>query len=425
MLKRIKAFIENIGIELFATCAAQGIYILQSVIQNKIFTTCFSSSVFGTWSLLMSIYTLVSMLPFTAFDQGVNRVAAECRIEKKEKELYGLITILYMGGFVGYFILFFFVGVFCEWEFIEREYFVLFMLYIFSEIIKNTFVLIDNAYRNKCRVLIIRLFELVSRGILLVYLHSIDSFKITNVLFVLVITNVLVILYQWARLHMIILWWDRIHSREIFKKIVSFSLPLMTWAVFGWMQNMISRWYLDAFLDLEAVASYSVLTSISYFVPNAIYSIFSASISPIVYERNTKFTRGSLLKYISCVAGIISLYVVLVCVFGKQIIILLTDVKYVHINEYLPLTTISASLYVLSMLSTIEIFRRNQTKKLLLSTIMPGMIMATVGMFLIKEFGFDGAVGNYMLGHITYLLLTSIVVFNSVWSVELLFHFEN
>lgn len=398
--------------EMIFTSLAQIIYILESVLQNKIFTSFFSTDIYGKWALLLSIYTLISMLPFTAFDQGVNRVASDCRNNNQERTLYNLISLVYGIGFLLYTIILGIIYLIQKEDFFASGCYIVFMVYTSTEIIKNTFILIDNAYRNRIRVFNIRLFELVSRCILLFVLYKVNAFAIFNVLLVLGLTNVGIIIYQQLYFHM----FSRIivddNVRNLCRKILKFSLPLMTWAVFGWMQNMISRWYLDAFLDLNAVAMYSVLTSLSYFVPSAIYTIFNAYITPIVFEKNASFTRSKLFKYMGAVGVLELCYVTIVVVFGKYIILILTSSAYLQILDYLPFTTISACLYVLSMLSTIEIFRRNETKKLLMSTIAPGLLMATVGFFLVKILGFNGAVINYIMGQLTYIVFTSIVVFN-------------
>ena len=410
--KTIKEIYKTNQKEMIFTSLAQIIYILESVLQNKIFTSFFSTDIYGKWALILSIYTLISMLPFTAFDQGVNRVAAECKSNNQDRSLYNLISLVYGVGFFLYTILLGSVYLIQEENFFASGCFIVFMFYTSSEIFKNIFILIDNAYRNRIRVFNIRLFELVSRCVLLFVLYRINAFTIFNVLLVLGLSNVCIIIYQQLYFHMLSKLRLDENGKVLFNKILKFSLPLMTCAIFGWMQNMISRWYLDAFLDLNAVAMYSVLTSLSYFVPSAIYTIFNAYITPIVFEKNQSFSRAKLLKYMGAVGILELFYVVFVVIFGKYIILILTNSKYLPVVDYLPYTTISACLYVLSMLSTIEIFRRNETKKLLMSTIIPGLLMATVGFFLVKSFGFNGAVINYIMGQMVYAVFTSIVVFN-------------
>lgn len=408
LIKKIKCN----GSEFILTSLAQCIYLFQNVIQNKIFTTCFETSVFGQWSLLVSVYTLVSMLPFSAIDQGIYKVAHKCKESGKEAELCTTISVFYVLGFIIYSLIFSLMSGVQKQNFFAYGYGIPFALYVFTEIFKNTLLLLDNAFRKRKRVLFIRIFGISSRTILFLLFYYFNKFSIESVLWILVWTNFIILIMEnnyWKKITIRV---DIKECKSIIFSILSFSMPLMTWAIFGWMQNMISRWYLNVMLDLESVAMYSVLTTLSYFAPNAVYTVFNAYVMPIVFERNKAFTRKKLLRYLGLVGMLMMLYWILILIFGKYLILVLADTKYLMMTRYLPFTTFTAILYVLSMLSTVEIYRRGETKKLLVSTILPGLCMATIGYFLIKYYGFIGAVVNYMSGHIIYTILTSMIVFN-------------
>ena len=405
-------FISSRSKEFITTTVAQCLYLLQNVIQNKIFTSYFDTATFGKWSLLMSVYTLVSMLPFSAIDQGIYRNAYECRENGQEKQLCSIAGIVYFPFFILYSIVFFALNKIQGVDFFASGYGVMFALYAFTEILKNTYVLMDNAYRNRNRVLIIRVFGITSRTVLFLLCNYTVGLTLSAVLRILFWTNIFILIYQFRFIRQITFKLDFNVFILIFKKVITFSLPLMIWAIFGWMQNMILRWYLDALLDLEAVALYSVLTTLSFFVPNAIYTTLNAYVMPVVISKNYKFTRKSLLKYLLAVLAVLMVYFVLVCFGGKYMVLLLADAKYLAILKYLPITTLSSILYVIAMLSTIEIYRREKTKKLIVVNIMPGLITAIVGYYLISKFALNGAILTYVLGHLIYAVLAFIVVFN-------------
>ncbi len=413
LIEKVKTmFCSNKGKELIVTTVAQGLYLLQNVVQNKIFTSCFDTAIFGQWSLLVSAYTLVSMLPFSAIDQGIYRNAYECRENGQEKQLCSIAGVVYFPLFILYSIVFFAMNKVQGANFFASGYGFFFALYAFSEILKNTFVLMDNAYRNRARVLIIRTFGITSRTILFLLCHFWIGLTLEAVLQILFVTNVVILLYQFRFIKQISFKPDRESFIPILKRVVVFSLPLMIWAIFGWMQNMIVRWYLDSLLDLEAVALYSVLTTLSFFVPNAIYTALNAYVMPVVMAKNYVFTRKKLTIYLIAVFAAMMAYLILVCGFGKYLILLFADSKYLTILRYLPITTLSSIIYVIAMLSTIEIYRREKTKKLLVVNIMPGLITALLGYFLISRYALNGAVTTYVLGHLVYAVLAFIVVFN-------------
>ena len=404
--------LKNYSMEFVLSTLAQCIYLFQSVVQNKIFTSFFPVSVYGEWSILISVYTLISMIPFSACDQGVYKIAYRYREKNNERELITSISITYVFGFIIY-SLFFIVGrLFSVNAFFLKEYIFWFLLYAFTEIFKNSFIIIDNAYRNRRRVLTIRIFEFFMRIIVMLLFYLNDVFSIKAVLILMSFTNFIIYGIQLPLLRKIKIFIEKQIFIVIWKEIGDFSYPLLTWAVFGWMQNMISRWYLEACMDYNSVALYSVLTSISFFVPNMIYQIANSYIIPIVYSKGKGFTKKKLKKFVGFFSCIFMSYLIFICAFGKYFILIFSSDKYLSILKYLPLTTISSIVYILSMLSTIEIYRTGKTKKLLFSTITPGILMSTIGYLLIKYSGFNGAIINYMMGHFVYAILTFKVTFN-------------
>lgn len=411
-LKKLYQYVEVNSNEMLLTIVAQMVYLLQGLLQNKIFTNFFSVAVFGEWSLLLSVYTLISMMPFSAFDQGILKVAHKYQEKDKERDFYTAISIVYIAGFFIYFFVFM-VGKFIfGGEIFASRYLAWFLVYSFTEIYKNTFIFIDNAYRNRKRVFIIRISEFLCRITMMFYLQIMGIFTIESVLVLFICSNFLAYYFQRSLLMHVCITISWPNLKKIWKEIIPFSLPLLTWAIFGWMQNMISRWYLKGFLDYESVAMYSVLTSISYFVPNAVYSIVNAYVMPIAYSRSKGFNRKRLLQYLGVIVGVLSVYLLLIIFIGKNLLLLFTSRQYLAIYKYLPFTTLSSIIYIVAMLSTVEIYRSGKTEKLLVSTILPGTLMATIGYVLISKMGFAGAVINYMMGHYIYALFTFFIVFN-------------
>ncbi|HEL2355830.1 TPA: hypothetical protein TZN77_000038 [Streptococcus suis] len=413
MLNKLKNNRRNLQ-EVLITSLGQFLYLFQGLIQNKIFASYFETSVFGQWALLSSAYVFISMLPFTALEQGIYKEAIPARKNGQDRQLYSLIAVVYSICFSIYTVVLVFLNIIQGESFFADGYIFLFLFYAFTEIFKNTYLVLDNAYRYRKRVLLIRLLDLLSRIIPYLLLFQIGLFSIKAVLIVLCLSNLLVLVFQRNYIKEIRLPIDKIATKEIFQNIVKFSAPLMVWAIFGWLQNMIGRWYLDMFLDLEAVAAYTILTSLSYFVPNMVYTVCNAYIMPLVFSRTEKLTRTELGKYLSILLGFFAVYFISIVLLGRWLIILLADPKYLSILGYLPITTLSAILYVLAMSSTIEIYRRGETRKLLVSSIVPGAAMATIGFILIKELHFQGVVINYVMGHIVYTVLTAIVVIRNI-----------
>ena len=268
IINRVSKIINIHKKEFLLSGFAQIIYMSQTLFQNKIFAVSFDTDGFGRWSLLMSVYTLISMLPFTALDQGVYSIASEYRNIGEEKSFFSKVTFTYLSIYAFYLLFAIFYVILGS---IPIDISVtLFMIYTITEILKNTYTLIDNAYRNRVRVLVLRIVDFIFRISMFIAIAYLDCFTINNVMLILISTNILAIgiLNGYLGNFSISLFTEK--YSHFFKVVFKFSLPLLLWALFGWLQNMIGRWYLNVLVDESSVALYTMLISISYFFPYAI-----------------------------------------------------------------------------------------------------------------------------------------------------------
>lgn len=400
--------------EIILSTLSQLILLAQLIIQNKLLAVYFSKLDYGNWSLLLSIYVLISMIPFTAFDQAIAKLTYS-KINSDEQ--YYFTNNVYLGYlllFLMYFIALISLTPALFANTILSTFFAYFMLYTFSEILKNSLLVMDNASRNRLRVMLLRLFELLFRSILLIVLGLTDNFNINNVLIIFMIGNIILILTSYRKFNTFFNYIKINKFKELFKEILTFSYPLVIWAVFGWLQNMINRWYLDYYLNPEIVAAYTILVSLSFFFPNAIYGIINNFFMPYIFSKNTKSSFSFYIKYILIVGLFLSLYTIFVAFLREYLVLILADSKYLEISSYIPFLTLSSSIYIIAMLSTFEIYRSGETKLLLFPTILSGLIPAIAGFFLINHFGFIGAIMNYFLGQMVYSILVLYISYRHI-----------
>ena len=87
---------------------------------------------------------------------------------------------------------------------------------------------------------------------------------------------------------------------------------------------MTGRWYLDYFLDKEAVASFTILTSLTLIVPSILQSFIGTFFIPILYQKENKNrgqTRSFLKIIIPAIFIIFSIAFILIFLFKDTIII--------------------------------------------------------------------------------------------------------
>ncbi|MGJ9383956.1 lipopolysaccharide biosynthesis protein [Salipaludibacillus sp. CF4.18] len=400
--------------EIVLSASSQIVLISQLVIQNKLLAVNFSKLEYGNWALLLSIYVFISMFPFTAFDQGIAKLTYN-KINSHER--YYFTNNIYIVYLILFFVYFIILGIATSTVFTNTilwTFFVYFILFTFTEILKNSLVVMDNASRNRFRVLLLRLFDLIFRALLLLYLGYLDYFTINNVLIIFTLGNTILILTSYKKFDTIFGYLKLNKIKHLYKEIFLFSYPLVIWAVFGWLHNMINRWYLDYYLNPETVAKFTILISLSYFLPSALYGIVNNFFMPYIFSKNTKTSYSFYKRYLMIVGFFLLLYTVIVAFTSDYLVVILADNKYLDISSYIPFVTLSSSIYIVAMLSTFEIYRSGNTKLLLLPSIISGLLPAIVGFFIINYYGFIGAIYNHILGQVVYAIIVLYISYRHI-----------
>jgi len=407
----ISKFIKNKELRLVAT--SQAVQLLGALGFTKVLTVYLDKEAYGFYALIMSSVTLVSMLPFTALNEGAARylsVYEEKGILAQRliniPILYGIIYLIYIAiGAISY------PFMYGDWQKLLLTVLVL----TFSEILKNTVFKFENNRRNRSFVAYSKTFEYaVKIGVTFLITQWLDL-SITKVLLLLILIDISIVVveyltrredYRFASV-------SASNLRSTAKDLLNFSWPIIIWSVFGWFQNMGNRWIIDFLMNSESVAEFSLMSSISLLPSTAITGIFGAFLLPIIYQKsnNDKHYAWKIIKIVIPLQ--IALFFILIVGFywfGADIVILLSSNKYTNAAWMLPYMMFGSCLFALAQVSTYEIFALKATKNLLISTVIPGISSLLIGYFLVKYFGLKGAMMNFILTYSLYFGLTLIVV---------------
>lgn len=415
--ENIKKSIKRFKTEFIYSSGSQIILMLMLIFQNKILATNLDKESYGEFSLILSLYVLISMLPFTAFDQALSRMSYN-EIGKNGKIKYSNNVIsVYLVLFFLYGLLAFFLNLIVS-EFILKKKIFLFFLYLISEVLKNTFFIIENAQRNRKKVFYVRLLDFLLRTIGLLVVFNLKKIGINPILLILGLSNLVSMLLLYGKVPKIWKELDVKYIRYIYIEVLKFSLPLMIWAIFGWIQNMANRWFLKLNLDSDAVAMYTILISLSFFVPNAFYGIINNFFMPYIFSRQEKTSYKLFKNYLLIAFTCLLLYFIFTIFFSDILVLILADSKYLEISKWIPWITLSSIIYIVAMLSTFEIYRCGNTKLLLLPTILPGILTGILGFFTVRYYGLKGAIFNYVLGQIVYSTIVLKISFKFVKGAE-------
>jgi O-antigen/teichoic acid export membrane protein len=388
----------------------QIILILGVFITTKILTNVLSKADYGYYALALSIVTLISMLPFSAFDQAVMRYISIYKDNNEYKERYSSIIGIYLAIFLIYTFIFTVSFRVIKIPHPWNDLFTILMFYLVFYTLSNTVKSIERANRNTLSILISNLFDLTAKIGVLIFLWKIDELTIRSTFTAFGIIFAIVVIYFGAvknkfSLKLI----DLKIFRRTFIELYHFSYPLIVWASFGWLQNMINRWYLNYFIGSESVADFALMSSLVLTGINSFSGIVNSYVIPIIYQReNTEkgFARKTVNRIIPKVIMFYTAVFVILVFFNKEIILLLADSNYMNSSWMLPIMFLASSIYSVGMMTTFEIYSDKKTKKLILSSITPGLFSLVGGFFLIKEFSINGALISFVISYALYGILT-------------------
>jgi O-antigen/teichoic acid export membrane protein len=402
--------------ELFWTFLYQSITLIGGIILIKLLATALSKETYGYYALVMSIVAFIVMMPFSALMQGMSRYISIYKDKNKYNNFLKVILIINLSLIFVYIIVASLYGSFSSLSTDWKGIYNLVIFYSVSEIIKILFRTINNTNRER-KNLTISIFVEFSTKVAVTYILSLYQLvSIYDLLIIFIIANSLSIGLMLVK-NKELLSFDKIKYKEIKVytfRVWLFSYPLIIWAVFGWLRDMSNRWYIDYFLDKEQVALFAMMSFIAMIAPTALAGLISGFIMPILYQKeNIKrgYTRKFLLKLLPSVFSLFIISFIITYIFRTEIILIIADSKYLEIAWMLPWMFFIFSMYTLSMMATYEFFAHKQTKKLVYSSILPGIISMICGYFFIKEYGIEGALYNYILTYSSYAILTFYIVF--------------
>lgn len=413
MLIKLKQLAHNK--ELYWTILFQLLSLVGGVILMKLLAITLTTAEYGLYAIVTSIVAFVLMMPFTALLQGVGRYISIYQKKGQEGGFVTSVVFLIQICVVAYILL---GGLLYLWSPLDKEwsqnYFLILFLAI-SEVFKITFRTINNANRERKNIAISVFAEFSAKILLIFVIYMNTTITISDVLIVLLLANVLstIIMFTKNKDNICKVNFNQkkfiIHTQRIF----IFSYPLIIWGVFGWLRDMSNRWYLDYFLEKEDVALFAMMGSLALIAPLALQGVIGSFFIPIIYQKeNDKkgFAKKLLKVVIPSLGGVFFISFVIVYFIKDFIVVLFTDEKYLTVSWMLPWMFLVYSIYVLSMISTYELFAQNQTKKLIISSVVPGIVAFVGGYIFIQKYGLEGALYNYILTYTSYAALTFYVV---------------
>ncbi len=409
LLNRWKNKIVEVGLVIMSTL----IELITSLIIVKLAAMYLVKADYGFYSLILSIFTLFSLLPFTSLHTGISRYIIDVKNKGYLSQLYIHFWGIHLSFFIIYSLLCLFAYNFLSSAWKELMFFL--FLFCCTKIYKQFLFCILNTRRKRGSVVLGRIIDLVIE-VSLILLFVCDILTIKKLLFSSIIGSLCVILFfvYIEKSDLVVSNIRMTRFKYLLKEILSFSTPLIIWGIFGWLQSMVARWFIDSYLSKEDVANFSALFSMALLPATALLSIVSNFFTPISYEHEYRM-KGTIRMYVhrvliwgTLIWGMLLLFVYLL---GDWMIVLFLDEKYLNVLPYLPYVMIGTGIYAMGQIAVIEMYYYKLQYKLLFPTILPGCL-TFIGCYLfIQDFGIKGAILNNAVTYAIYGILYIIYAF--------------
>jgi len=198
--------------------------------------------------------------------------------------------------------------------------------------------------------------------------------------------------------------------RPLGKDILSFSWPFCVWGVFGWIHQSCDRWSLQAFHGQDVVGAFSIISILASYPLLFGANVASNLFIPIAYQRaGERESQPALQSAHRVLFLMVGLFVLWACVvimvfalFHKDIVLVLSNFKYVAFSNLLPgLTAAWGFFYLGQVFSGFGLLARRPVTYIL-PIIVCSVLAATATLFLSRSGGAEGVVWGLFISGFAY-----------------------
>lgn len=383
---------------------------------TKLASKFLSKEDYGFYALMISVYTLISVIPFLSLHPSFEKYIVEYVSQRKLKNHFVYFLAIHLLFFSVYALGLSVGNGFLSERWRSISWFI--YAYLLAKVYRTMLLVTFNIQQKRLEMLWMRLIELIVL-VGIIFLGSKYSVTFDAVFFLNIgsISSLVAVFYA-LYCEREILQIGKLSKRRFYtelKKILYFSYPFIIWGVFLWLQNMIFRWYLDMNFTTSTVADYSLMASLALMPASAYIAVVSNFFVPIAYKKETTdkgFIAGANRKLVwySIIFWAAASVVFLV---GKnQMVLLFLDAKYLDVAWCLPYLIIGCGIYAIGQMTIYEIYFYNKAKLLIVSNVLPGCFALIFGYFFIKKLGYNGAVISHVA---TYVLSGVITLATTFW----------
>ena len=411
LLPKTIYFFKKFGKESFYVLITNLVQVAEKVFVIVIVSRALSISDFGIYGLALTVSSLIFLIIYTPFYNGIHRYSVISRDLKQENNFISLVfkswSIISLFVFT-LLILFYFLLLILN----KSQWYQITSLVVIFTILSSLLELVISYFKSLRKhkdAFILRSIDMLIK-ILLIYVLGVEEIK--DIFLIFIFSNALILPFFFKFFISNINWNFNKKQRFWFVKIFSFSKYFFYWGIFYWVQFNCSKWIIEFFDTNDNLGLFNALYQISITPILLLGTTIFAFLSPIINEKTdlrgkSKIDLYKLLKNIMLLSPIIILLVsIVIYFFGETIVILLLGNKFIEVNTYFIISTISSIFYVLINITSSFIFTKNKPGSLLIINILHSIFTVLVSIPLIYSFSINGAVYSLLIVNLLAYLAT-------------------
>jgi O-antigen/teichoic acid export membrane protein len=196
------------------------------------------------------------------------------------------------------------------------------------------------------------------------------------------------------------------------KDILRYSWPFIVFGIFFWFQNASDRWALALLKSTESVGQYAVLNQIGFQSLGLLLNSVSYFLIPILFNKAGNLQNSQRVEEAHQVNNLflwfnalltLSLFI-LFLFFGKEVIRLLSDEKYVKVAGLLPFMVLAGGLFNFGQSYSYRFMLSMQTHLLLMPKIVAAVVGCALNIVAVIFYGLPGLAVALILTQLIYVL---------------------
>ena len=382
--------------------------IIGGALTVKVLTNILSVDEYGKYALVVSLSAFLAVIPFTGLNQGVFRYLKK---HEDKKKVFSSIVHLYSIFLVAYSLLF----LMCLYLNDFDSYLYYTLLILLSSVFFNYLSWVDNALEKQKKMFFIYLLDTITKILALYFISKRGYINVSVALLVISLSS-----FTWyiigAREYF---RYESITIKEVLrtvKPLWTYAKPIVIWSIFTCAQTMIYRMYLTLFESSEAVAFFTLNSSLAIMPITGVVGVVSAHVLPKLFgsKEIKQYDYSYLNKVLFLTTFALCIGILFFSIYSEHIVLLFATELYRESSWMLPFMFASKCIFCIGTIYSYKLYVEEKTRYLLSANIIPGVIAVLIGYFCVREYGSVGAVFSFVVSwSVCGLLLIMLTKFNS------------